>query len=225
MSTQILPSQIQSVNQLPTTGHLQIKNLGGTVVGGLTVIAYAGRWAGLHRWKCQCTCGQVVLRKTGQITHPTNKTTSCGQCEIGSNITHAMCKSKEYQAWADMKARCSNPNNKRYKDYGGRGITVCERWVRSFSDFYGDMGECKVGLSLDRVDNDKGYRKSNCRWATAKQQANNKRRAGPPLKLTQVQRGDVRLRKSCGESVTDISSAYPQVSKATIYSILSEKTQ
>lgn len=73
-----------------------------------------------------------------------------------------------------MKARCLNPHNKRYADYGGRGITICERWL-TFENFFADMGQCPQGLSLDRIDNSGNYEPDNCRWATTQEQTSNKR--------------------------------------------------
>lgn len=91
-------------------------------------------------------------------------------------VKHGQYGSVEYQTWADMKVRCLNPNNKRYADYGGRGITVCKRWL-SFENFLADMGTRPSNQhSLDRIDNDKGYFKENCRWATRQEQNGNRRR-------------------------------------------------
>jgi Psq-like protein len=82
----------------------------------------------------------------------------------------------EYAAWAAMKTRCLNPNDRSFKDYGARGIHVCKRWLR-FENFFADMGvRPSAAHSLERQDNDKGYSKSNCYWATAKQQQRNTRR-------------------------------------------------
>lgn len=86
-----------------------------------------------------------------------------------------MYKSKEYISWFNMKQRCFNKNNIRYKDYGGRGITVCDRWKNSFENFYKDMGERKEGFSLDRIDNNKGYYKENCKWSDNVEQGRNRR--------------------------------------------------
>jgi hypothetical protein len=85
-------------------------------------------------------------------------------------------KTRAYHSWDAMIQRCTNPKTKAFKDYGGRGITICERWQHSFKNFLADMGEPPVGQTLDRFpDNDGNYEPTNCRWATRKQQNNNQR--------------------------------------------------
>lgn len=91
-------------------------------------------------------------------------------------VTHGLTKSVEYRTWRSMKERCYNPNNKKYKDYGGRGIKVCDRWLNNFENFHADMGpRPSKEYSLDRIDNNGDYMPTNCKWATIIEQRRNQR--------------------------------------------------
>lgn len=121
--------------------------------------------------KCECRCDCGVIRLILPGTLRADRSHSCG-C---SKPKHSVKHTRAFAAWRNMIYRCSNPNNKFWKDYGGRGITVCESWLNSFEVFLEDMGDPPIGLTLDRLDNDAGYSKGNCAWRTPKEQTNNRR--------------------------------------------------
>lgn len=129
-------------------------------------------------WECRCDCGRthVVAGRHLRV----RRVTSCGcvRFDVGAATkTHGRSHSPEYEALANAIDRCHNPSSAAYPDYGGRGITVCARWRESFEAFLEDMGEKpSPGLSLDRIDNERGYEPGNCRWASWVQQNNNRRR-------------------------------------------------
>ncbi len=94
----------------------------------------------------------------------------------GARLSHGMVRSPEYSSWCAMKARCLNPNTTRFEQWGGRGIKICPQWVNSFENFYADVGPRPTPKhSIDRIDNDGNYEPGNVRWATPKEQNNNKR--------------------------------------------------
>ena len=130
-------------------------------------------------WICRCDCGNVNVKPVRSNDLVRGKVASCG-CK--ANLTgseakafkHGGAGTKVYNVWKQMRQRCSNPHFANYESYGDRGITVCERW-RVFENFLEDMGEPEPGRSLDRIDNEKGYSKENCRWSSHEDQGNNRR--------------------------------------------------
>jgi len=150
----------------------------GKKIGKLLIIGKAPGIKG--RVVCLCDCGNTTIKYVANIA--VSKTHSCG-CEVRRmcgerHYIHGGCKriqhEKLYDIWQHIRSRCENPKDKRYKNYGGRGIKICKEW-KDYSVFRNDMsGGYNPGLQIDRIDNNKGYSKGNCRWATIKQQANNK---------------------------------------------------
>lgn len=148
-------------------------DLVGQRFGRLTVIAKTDQRCGRNIcWLCQCDCGNEIIVIGFNLKRGTTK--SCGCLREEKTTTHGKTKTRTYDIWSLMKNRCSNPHYSQYEDYGGRGIAVCDRWLK-FENFLEDMGEAPGGLSIEREDNDLGYYKENCIWATRKQQGRNKR--------------------------------------------------
>lgn len=131
-----------------------------------------------ENWLFKCDCGNEKVINGYYVRKGKTKSCGCLNAELASKRlkTHGLTNTREYGTWSKMKDRCLNPKEKAYKNYGARGITICNRWLESFENFIGDMGLMPTQThSLDRIDNNKGYFKENCRWATRKEQSVNKR--------------------------------------------------
>lgn len=153
----------------------------GRKAGFLTVVSHATRERdGFEGWDCLCDCGRRVFRLHATVRNAFRKGSRmmCGKsCPLVPKwyVTHGMTGHPAHTAWSNMKVRCSDRRKDFYKNYAGRGISVCERWLESFENFWCDMGPSyREGLELDRINNDEGYYLENCRWTTRKENMANR---------------------------------------------------
>jgi hypothetical protein len=158
---------------------IKVSDMLGKKFGLLTVIAREGsRKAGsgvTAMWRCRCNCGAELVRSGGAIRQGGGGN-SCGCTAGDKHRRHGMKETKVYRAWQNMKKRCFSKTSPDYHRYGGRGITVCERWRDSFENFLADMGQPpSPAHTLDRKENNGNYEPSNCRWVVRKIQNRNKR--------------------------------------------------
>lgn len=149
----------------------------GTRFSRLLVIGEPFKQDGRFRVLCRCDCGnELVVRCLSLVNQ---NTSSCGclhkEGVAALNRKHGMSKTPTYVTYLNMVNRCTDTGNKKYADYGGRGIMVCERWRESFENFLADMGQRPANGTLERINLDGHYESANCKWATWKEQQNNKR--------------------------------------------------
>ena len=166
----------------------QAQNLSGRSFGKWVVLSKSDSVKGKSRWLCQCECGKerVVVGQT--LLNGSSK--CCVKCSARvGNVSHGLCKGGkllEYGIWRSMKDRCLNSNCSRYVYYGGRGICICDEWIKSFESFYKYIGPKPFsGASVDRIDNNGNYEPGNVRWATKLQQSANTRKQKYGICVTQ----------------------------------------
>lgn len=164
--------------------HHRAKDLTGLRVGYLTTTRYCGSDGRKSLYEAVCVCGRTVALPGTELQkqHKRGIRASCG-CMKSATIsakrtTHGMSKHPVFVVWRSMVDRCTLPSHQAWRNYGGRGVTVCSEWRESFAAFWRDMGSTYLhGLTLERKDNGWGYNASNCTWAPRKRQANNTRRS------------------------------------------------
>jgi hypothetical protein len=156
-------------------------------------------------WECHCDCGQRSEVATHDLRSRHTRSCGCFSAEqlAGANRTHGMTRTPTYRSWQAMITRCTNPRRAAWKNYGGRGISVCARW-RLFENFLTDMGERPAGTSIERINNDGNYEPSNCKWGTRKEQSRNSRQA----RLTQGHVDEIRRRADMGTSIEILASTF-----------------
>jgi hypothetical protein len=164
-----------------------IKDLTGNRYGRLTALSFAGivpygrKGHSGAAWRCRCDCGTEIITPRKSLSEGNTKSCGCYHRDLVTalNTTHGQAgkhtKTGAWMTWQGIKSRCSNPKLKSYKSYGGKGVTVCDRWKNSFENFLADMGERPEGYSIERLDPFGNYEPDNCTWIPLADQWKNKR--------------------------------------------------
>lgn len=192
-----------------------LKDITGQRFGKLVVLARHSRKAKGRRyyWLCQCDCGRQKVIRDDALTSGVTRSCSCLQREIATKHGHYAGgkNSPTASSWRAMLGRCTEPSNKRYKYYGGRGITICDRWL-VFTNFLADMGACPTGYSIERVDVDGNYEPSNCVWIPKAEQSRNRRNVIAARKAKQSGQRPLRNRSQARLSAAHLLAPEPSSS-------------
>lgn len=164
-------------------------------------------------WDCICECGNLTVVESMKLRKGLTKSCGCHRANLRNMLTHGMAnKTRTYKTWKEMRSRCNNPSAHNYKWYGGRGITICNRWD-DYANFVADMGERPYGTTIDRINPDGNYEPNNCRWATPKEQAQTnrglvkpgERRGAKPRIISSETRGRIKQMRADGYSYSRIA--------------------